>query len=109
MLHKDDLVHSGKNHQRSKGDRMKLSKNVFIMIVVLMLVLYSVANVVLFRMSGEHYVNTDLFFLITSIFAFVFVVCLPRIVEILLGFESRATNHEIYDKEMSDPECDSLR
>ena len=79
------------------------------MIVVLMLVLYSVANVVLFRMSGEHYVNTDLFFLITSIFAFMFVVGLPRIVEILLGFEYRATNHEICDKEMSDPEYDSVR
>jgi len=86
---------------------MKLSRNVFIVVVVLMLILYSAANVVLFRMSGEHYVNTDLFFLITSIFAFMFVVGLPRIVGILLGFESRAPNHEIYDKEWLDTEYDS--
>jgi len=86
---------------------MKLSKNVFIVVVVLMLILYSAANVVLFRMSGEYYVHTDLFYLITSIFAFMFVVGLPRIVGILLGFESRAPNHEIYDKELLDTEYDS--
>lgn len=86
---------------------MKLSKNVFIVIVVLMLILYSAANVVLFRVSGEHYVNMDLFFLITSIFAFMFLVGLPRIVGILLGFESRAPNHEIYDKELLDTEYES--
>jgi len=86
---------------------MILSKNVFIVIAVLMLILYSAANVVLFRVSGEHYVHTDLFFIITSIFAFMFVVGLPRIVGILLGFESRAPNHEIYDKELLDTEYDS--
>jgi hypothetical protein len=83
---------------------MILSKNVFIMSVVLMLVLYSVANVVLFRMSGAQYVNTDLFFLITSIFALMFVVVLPRMVEILLGFESRDPNHEKYDSTGYDSE-----
>jgi hypothetical protein len=77
------------------------------MTVVLMLVLYSVANVVLFRMSGEQYVQMDLFYLITSIFALMFVVGLPRIVEILLGFEPRAPIHEIYDKELLDTEYDS--
>ena len=46
---------------------MKLSKNVFILIVALVLVLYGMAYVMLFRMSGDHYVHTDLFFLITSI------------------------------------------
>jgi len=86
---------------------MKLSKNVFIVVVVLMLILYSAANVVLFRMSGEYYVHTDLFYLITSIFAFMFVVGLPRIVGILLGSESRVPNHEIYDKELLDTEYDS--
>jgi uncharacterized membrane protein len=85
---------------------MKLSKNVFIVIVALMLVLYGVANIMLFRMSGNNYVHSDLFFLITSIFAFMIVVGLPRIVEILLGFEPRA-DHEIYDKEMSNTEYDS--
>jgi len=88
---------------------MKLSKNVFIMIVMLMLVLYGVANVVLFRMSGENYVHTDLFFLITSLFAFMFVIGFPRIVGILLGFESRAPYHEIYDKELLDTEYNSER
>jgi hypothetical protein len=83
---------------------MKLSKKVFIMIVVSMLVLYGVTNVVLFRISGEQYVHTDLFFLITSIFAFMLVVGLPRIVEILLGFESRDPNHKIYDNELLDTE-----
>jgi hypothetical protein len=86
---------------------MKLSKKVFIVIVVLMLILYSAVNVVLFRISGTHYVQTDLFYFITSIFAFMFVVGLPRIVGILLGFESRAPNHEIYDKELLDTEYDS--
>jgi uncharacterized membrane protein (DUF373 family) len=86
---------------------MKLSKNVFIMIVVLILFLYSVANVVLFRMSGEHYVQTDLFLIVTSIFAFMILVSLPRIVEILVGSESRVPNHEIYDKELLDTEYDS--
>jgi hypothetical protein len=36
---------------------MMLSKNVFIMIVALILVLFGVANVALFRMSGDNYVN----------------------------------------------------
>jgi uncharacterized membrane protein len=78
---------------------MKLSKNVFIMIVTLMLILYSVANVMLFRMSGDQYVHTDLFFLITAIFTVIIMASLPRIVSILLGFESRAPKHEI------DSEC----
>jgi hypothetical protein len=86
---------------------MKLSKNVFITIVVLMLVLYGVANAMLFRMSGDNYVQTDFFFFITSIFALMFMVGLPRIVGILLGFESRAPNHEIYDKELLDTEYNS--
>jgi len=109
VLHKDDLFHSGKNHQHSKGDRMKLSKNVFIMIVALMQVLYGVANVMLFRISGNNYVHSDPFLLITAIFAFMIVVSLPRIVEILLGFESRAPYHEIYDKKLLDTEYDSER
>jgi uncharacterized membrane protein len=86
---------------------MMLSKKVFIMIVALILVLYGVANVALFRMSGDNYVQTDLFFIITSIFAFMSLVSLPRIVEILLGSESRVPNHEIYGEEMSDAEYDS--
>jgi uncharacterized membrane protein len=86
---------------------MKLSKNVFIMIVVLIIVLYGVVNVMLFRMSGAYYVHSDPFFLITSIFAFMIVISLPRIVEILLGSESRATNHAISDEEMSDTVYDS--
>jgi hypothetical protein len=88
---------------------MKLSKTVFITIVVLMLVLYGAANVVLFRMSGNNYVHKDLFFLITSIFALMFMVGLPRIVGILLGFESRSPDHEMYDKELLDTEYNSER
>jgi uncharacterized membrane protein len=86
---------------------MKLSKNVFIMIVTLMLILYSVANVMLFRMSGDQYVHTDLFFLITAIFAVMIMASLPRIVSILLGFESRAANHRIYNKALLETENDS--
>jgi uncharacterized membrane protein len=86
---------------------MKLSKNVFIMIVALMLILYSAASVMLYRMSGDQYVHTDLFFLITAIFAVMIMVSLPRIVSILLGFESRAPNHQIYDKELLETENDS--
>jgi uncharacterized membrane protein len=80
---------------------MMLSKNVFIMIVTLMLILYSVANVVLFRTSGNTYVHSDLFFLVTSLFAFMMLVSLPRIVEILMGFEPRAARHEISHEEIS--------
>jgi uncharacterized membrane protein len=78
---------------------MKLGKNVFIMIMALMLILYSAANIMLYRMSGDQYVHTDLFFLITAIFTVIIMASLPRIVSILLGFESRAPKHEI------DSEC----
>jgi hypothetical protein len=75
------------------------------MIAVLMLVLYCVVNVVLFRMRGEQYVQSDFFLFITSIFALMFVVGLPRMVGILLGFESQAPNHD--DKELLGTEYDS--
>ena len=86
---------------------IKLSKNVFIVIVALILVLYGVANVALFCMSGDHYVQTDLFLIITSIFAFMMLVSLPRVVEILLGSESRVPDREKYSDEMSDAEYGS--
>jgi uncharacterized membrane protein len=60
------------------------------MIVAVILVLYGVANATLWHtIGGYHYVDTDLFYIITSIFAFMIILSLPRTVEILLGRESQ--------------------
>jgi hypothetical protein len=92
----------------SKGSTVKLSKNVFLMTMLMILALYGVANVMLFfNKNGFHYFDTDLFLIITSIFAFMIMISLPRTVEILIGSESQPPRSEIYDKEISDSEYGS--
>lgn len=84
---------------------MKLSKNAFLKTMAMILGLYGVANVMLFyNKNGFHYVDTDPFFIITSTFAFMIMISLPRTVEILIGSESQPPRSEIYDKEISDSE-----
>lgn len=71
------------------GDAMKLRKDVFILIVTLLLVFYGAANAVLWhKHHGFHYVEKDLFLMITSAFLFMIVLVLPRTVLIMLGGES---------------------
>jgi hypothetical protein len=92
----------------SKGSTVKLSKNAFLMTMLMILALYGVANVMLFyNNNGFHYVDTDPFLIITSIFAFMIMISLPRTVEILIGSESQPPRSEIYDKEISDSEYGS--
>lgn len=69
---------------------MQLRKDVFILIVTLLLVFYGAANAMLWhKHHGFHYVETDLFLMITSAFLFMIVLVLPRTVLIMLGTERR--------------------
>jgi hypothetical protein len=85
---------------------VKLSKNVFLMTVAMILCLYGVANVMLFyKKNGFHYFDDNLFFVITSIFAFMMILILPRTVTIALGSERKSSDSEIInDFETSDSE-----
>jgi hypothetical protein len=75
---------------------MTISKNVLIMIVLATLVLYSVANVILWHKTGSfHYVDTDHFIIVTFTFVFMIIFTLPRTVLILLGAESQPPRNEI--------------
>jgi hypothetical protein len=85
---------------------VKLSKNVFLMTVAMILGLYGVANVMLFYMRGGWgYFDNDLFILITAVFAFMIILILPRTVLIVLGGERKPPKSEVINYlETSDPE-----
>jgi uncharacterized membrane protein len=73
------------------------------MTVAMILVLYGVANAMLFyKKGGFSYSDDDLFFIMTSIFLFMIILILPRTVAIMLGSESQAQGNKIQDEETSD-------
>jgi hypothetical protein len=84
---------------------MKLKKNVFILLVAVMLGLYGVANATLWhKRGGFTFFEDDLFVWMTSIFLFMILLILPRTVEILLGSETQPSGNGINDDETSDSE-----
>ena len=76
-----------------------MKKNNFIMTVAAILGLYGAANAMLwYKEGGFYYIETDLFFMMTSIFLFLIILILPRTVVIMLGGERNPPGNKTNDK-----------
>ena len=88
---------------------MKLKKEVFLTIALLIPALYGVANAVLWHQNGGfYYGHTDLFFWMTSIFALMVILVLPRTVAIMAGGERTSPEAEGADPEETSDSGDTF-